>query len=205
MLGHPLCWHTLVILAPPSATNNTTPECTTIQALRQQQRQTPTNDPPLNTLQPSFAVRCPACTNTFTPSMLLCRPVCPTHSHCVQTLSPCNACAASIPRRSCLVCVQHTPPLQHHTTHRFHCPISQCATSLHHPAQHTTKRAMCCFSLSSKHPNTHSTHLGCSMLSWSCSIHCPSAAVPLRSPSVCFAHLLRRVLGNGVQSAQPLP
>ena len=179
VIGHPLCWHTLIILAPSSATNNTTPEFTTIQALRQQQRQTLTNAPPHKT-SPTPRLLCVVlCVPTHShTSMLLCRPVCPTHSHCVQTLSPCNACAP-IPRHSCLVCVQHTPPLQHHTTLRFHCPISQCATSLHHLAQHTTKHAMCCLSLSSKHPNTHSKPLGCSMLSWSCSIHCPSASVLL--------------------------
>ena len=115
-------------------------------------------------------------------SMLLCRTVCPTHSHCVQLLSPHYTtqrlcCFHPSPLVSCVRPTHSTTSTPHHT--RFQCPFSQCATSLHHPAQHKIKHAMCCLSLSSKHPNTHSKPLGCSMLSWSCSIHCPSAAVPL--------------------------
>ena len=147
-----------------------------------QQGQTPTNAPPLNTTLAPFAVRCLVCANTNTlpcSSAALSAPRTPivcNHYHTHHTTRS-LCCSEPSPFVSCVRPTHSTTSTPHHT--RFQCPISQCATSLHHPAQHTTKHVMCCLSLSSKHPSTHSKPLGCSMLSWSCSIRCPSAAVPL--------------------------
>ena len=135
-----------------------------------------------------FAVLCPVCQHNHT-SMLLCRPVCPTlahaatpcvSNHCHHTTQHTRCLCILIPRRSFLVCVQHTPPLQHPTL-RCHCPINQCAaTSLHSPSTQTTHHAMCCLPLPMKHPHKpHPTHRGCSLLLWSCTTQFLCAAVPL--------------------------
>ena len=108
------------------------------------------------------------------PSMLICRPVCPTPALCTPR---CLCCSNPTSHRSCLVCVQHISPLQHHLTPRCHWAINKCATLLH-TALHKTKHTMCCLSLSIKHPHKPlPTILACSLLSWPSYIQSPRVAV----------------------------